>query len=231
MAVRRIVKVAAETWRYARLEREMITATMAAAEHPDRFDDASGSGDLSSGTPPEVLLPMLPFIEREPAHEDLRSAANRNDAGCAFSRGVALSPDRPVILARLAELGDHKPEALPTQDTTTEESSTPQGPYDQTRRDPVPPLSPRIVPVANSEKQAEAENGVMGFDNEAVSTGRSKKASGTRAMEAADQMETQSAKEGATPRSSISGRQSPLTAKSSSGEVPKWGMARNDVEW
>ncbi|KAA6406427.1 MAG: hypothetical protein FRX48_09778 [Lasallia pustulata] len=77
----------------------------------------------------------------------------------------------------------------------------------------------------------QAENGAMGFDNEAVSTGRSKKASGTRAMEAADQMETQSAKEGATPRSSISGRQSPLTAKSSSGEVPKWGMARNDVGW
>lgn len=234
VAVRRIVKIAAETWRYARLEREMITATTAVAEHPGKFDGNAGSGDLSHGAPPEVLLPVLPFIEREPGHEGLRSAANRNDKGCIYSQGVALFSNSPVILARLAELGEYKAEVLQTQDATMGEPRTPRGPEDQTVRNPISPLSPLIIPVANPGEQPDAVEIAMGFDAEATSTGKSKKSSGTAVTEAADQssqIETQSAKEGATPRSSASGRQSPLTANSSSAEVPSWGMARNNVEW
>ena len=234
VAVRRIVKIAAETWRYVRLEREMITATMAAAEHPDRFDSASGNEDLSQRAPPEVLLPVLPFIEREPAHESLRSAANRNDTGCVYSRGVALLSDSPVILARLAELGENQPEARQTQDAAMEEPGTPRGPDDQPILNPMPPLSPLFIPITNPEKQPEAEKAAVEFEAEAMSTGETRKSSVTGATEGADQSsqtETQSVKEAGTPRSSTSGRQSPLTVNSSSAEIPNWGMARNTAGW
>ena len=234
VAVRRIVKIAAETWRYARLEREMITATMTAAEYPDKFDGASASGNFSHGSPPEVLLPLLPFIEREPTHEDLRSAANKNDAGCVYSRGVALFSDSPVILARLAELGQDKPKAQQTQDAVIEELAEQRGQEDRTIHNLVPPLSPLIIPVPDTNKQPTAENGNGALDSETSPTGKSKRPSDVGMNAAADyynQTEPQSAKDVATPRSSTSGRQSPLTANPSSAEVPNWGMAGNNAGW
>lgn len=234
MAVRRIVKIAAETWRYARLEREMVTATMTAAEHPENFDGAAPSEDLSQGAPPEVLLPILPFIGREPAHQELRSVANRDDTGCVYSRGAALFSDSPVILARLAEIGEHDAVAQQPQDAAMEEPGSPRGPDDHTIHSPVPPLSPLIIPVANPVREADAVEVTAGYDSEAMSTGKLKKSSGTGMTKAADhsnQIGTQSAKEGATPRSSTSGGQSPVTVNRSSAEVPNWGMARNNAGW
>lgn len=235
VAVRRVVKMAAETWRYARLEREMITATMTAVEHPENFDGAAGSEAWSHGAPPEVLLPILPFIGREPAHQDIQSNSNRDDTGCVYSRGAALYSNSPVVLARLAELGEYDAVVQQSQDAAIEEPESQRGPDDHTTHSPVPPLSPLIIPVANPEKQPDAVEVTVGYDIEAMSTGKSKKSAGAEMTEGADlssQIEIQSAKEGATRRSSTSGRQSPVTFNSSSAEVPNWGTARdNNAGW
>jgi hypothetical protein len=116
IAVTRIVKRAAETWRYARLEREMIIARMPAAE--DVADDqdvewpAQGyegkdfpmgtlSGDAESR---KVLLRLLPIISREPIHEVFQTDANEPDNGCTYLSGVALYSDALPVISRHHEL-------------------------------------------------------------------------------------------------------------------------------
>ncbi|KAI9702104.1 MAG: hypothetical protein M1836_001448 [Candelina mexicana] len=124
VAVRRIVKLAAEAWRLARLEREMITARMPAAEDGKEIDEEWLGHKYPSSSPPKttgriagggsprkLLLRLLPIISREPIHHDFRTEAEKNDNGCVYSRGVALYSDSAPVLARLQELhsvsGDH----------------------------------------------------------------------------------------------------------------------------
>ncbi len=126
VAVRRIVKLAAEAWRLARLEREMVTARMPAAEDRNETDEEwSGHGPSESspsrnstrtatgGPPRKLLLRLLPIISREPIHHDFRTEAEKNDNGCVYSRGVALYSDSAPVLARKHELqsasGDRNP--------------------------------------------------------------------------------------------------------------------------
>ena len=117
VGVRRIVKLAAETWRYARLEREMITASFPPAIPPliEYVDENTFGVPSTQGQQREVLLSLLPMIEREPAHECHRTTANMDDQGCIYSLGTFLSSDDPAVLARLAELqrGDVPTDPLP----------------------------------------------------------------------------------------------------------------------
>lgn len=115
-AVRRIVKIAAETWRYARLERELVTARLPAAEDNDEsigdwFETdhhiqprSEGARSREGGEPRRVLLRLLPIICREPTHEELRDDSNVDDKGCLYSHGVALFSNSPAVIARVEEL-------------------------------------------------------------------------------------------------------------------------------
>jgi hypothetical protein len=122
-SVRRIVKLAAEAWRFARLEREMIEATMPAAEDmveddkeinlwiSQQFDPATYS---VSGIEPvfdtldggrKILLRLIPVIRREPVHESFRYKQEEvNDSGCIYSRGLALYNDAPPVIVRNQEM-------------------------------------------------------------------------------------------------------------------------------
>ena len=106
VGVRRIVKLAAETWRYARLEREMITASFPPAIPPliEYVDENAFGIPTTQGQQREVLLSLLPMIEREPVHECHRTPTNTDDQGCIYSLGTFLSSDDPAVLVRLREL-------------------------------------------------------------------------------------------------------------------------------
>ena len=89
-AVRQVVKCAAETWRFARIELARIVAKVAGSVNPAQ----------------EVLLTLFPHIEREPKHEDLHPRAKKNDLGCTYSVGSVLTSSSPIVLARRVELGE-----------------------------------------------------------------------------------------------------------------------------
>ena len=107
MAVRRIVKTAAETWRYARLEIPMITASMSEEDRPDfmRSRNTPTLGPALNGVsgPRHVLLSLFPIIEREAIHEDIREDARVHDQGYTYFPGRALYSDDPAVVGCLAE--------------------------------------------------------------------------------------------------------------------------------
>ncbi|KAK7540716.1 uncharacterized protein J3D65DRAFT_250364 [Phyllosticta citribraziliensis] len=126
--VRRIVKLAAETWRFACIEREMISTTLPApgeacvedendlfwpAQHFDAPDyPVSSIGDLDDKTAAKksrVLLRLFPVIRREPKHRlpkaNPEDADGTSDKGCVYSYGLALYEDSAPVLTRLKELG------------------------------------------------------------------------------------------------------------------------------
>ncbi|KAM5488345.1 hypothetical protein McanCB56680_000226 [Microsporum canis] len=126
--VRKIVKLAAETWRLARVERELITATMPSAEDEQTVNEEWEEFDYESNAPsPGVeataepltprkfrrpLLRMLPRIFRGAVHEDFLTEDDHEKAlPCTYLRGVILYSDSPSVLARRAEMFKKKPEA------------------------------------------------------------------------------------------------------------------------
>ncbi|KAJ4288193.1 hypothetical protein N0V90_012210 [Kalmusia sp. IMI 367209] len=121
IAVKRIVKLAAETWRFARLEREMISATMPAVhdeEHefigPEFWPSHNPEGTpipslvgttAPSDEKPKLLLRLFPVIYREPKHENFRDSENEKpDEGCIYHYGLALYDDAEPVVQRAEEL-------------------------------------------------------------------------------------------------------------------------------
>jgi hypothetical protein len=121
IAVKRIVKLAAETWRFARLEREMITATMPALQDEEHsfngleywppvrpegtaIPSPSGNAGLSDEST-KILLRLFPVIYREPKHENFQSADQESaDVGCIYHHGLALYDDAEPVVKRSEEL-------------------------------------------------------------------------------------------------------------------------------
>lgn len=109
--VRKIVKLAAETWRLARVERELILASLPAPDADgvsnDDWDEygTAKEGSLSSKNDPSrhVILRTFPRLMREAAHEDFAEDKERASP-CTYSRGSILYSDSPVVMARLQEL-------------------------------------------------------------------------------------------------------------------------------
>lgn len=128
-SVRKVVKLAAETWRLARVERELITATMPSAaddqttnEEWEEFvfdpSSASSSEKPAEGTKRTPLLRMLPRVHREPAHEDFLQPEEAEKANpCVYLPGVILYTDSPSVLARREELAKKKAEGGETAAT------------------------------------------------------------------------------------------------------------------
>ncbi|KAI9371916.1 hypothetical protein BJX61DRAFT_534374 [Aspergillus egyptiacus] len=123
--IRRIVKLAAETWRHARVERELILASLD-APLPDEDWEEYGVAEEGSGEKIDpsrrVLLRPFPRIIREAAHEDFIGDGEKVDP-CTYSRGVVLYADSPVVLARWRELVKKSEDALYGGETVTRRSS------------------------------------------------------------------------------------------------------------
>ncbi|OCK77911.1 hypothetical protein K432DRAFT_303106, partial [Lepidopterella palustris CBS 459.81] len=120
VGVRRIVKLAAESWRFARLEREMIVAKMPAVDDTDEDGTSDGfwpaHGLESEPTPtdpavaefqerPRLLLRLFPAIVREAIHECFQiTEQEKGDTGCIYSHGLALYDNATPVLVREEEL-------------------------------------------------------------------------------------------------------------------------------
>jgi hypothetical protein len=114
-SIRKIVKLAAETWRHARVERELIIAALPAPEDGsvpgEDWEEYGVPKENASGrTSPKtadfarhVVLRPFPRIIREAAHEDFVGDEGKASP-CTYSRGSVLYSDSPIILARLQEL-------------------------------------------------------------------------------------------------------------------------------
>jgi hypothetical protein len=159
VSVRKIVKLAAETWRLARVERELIAATMPSADDPQTINCEwkEFQYDLSSPTPHQSegaaaaasgslarrrpLLCVLPRIVREPCHEDFLTDSDPEKAKpCVYLPGVMLYADSPSVVARKAELAKRVADSRGPSRAAT---ATPSG-----LNRPSPPRSPvNAVPV------------------------------------------------------------------------------------
>jgi hypothetical protein len=121
LAIRRIVKLGVEVWRFARLEREMIEASMPEIFSEEGEEDGfwqpqpfdSAAYPVNAVKPvfenqqgmKQLLLRVFPMIRREPIHQCFRVKDHEmDDEGCVYSPGMALYSDSPPVLARLAEL-------------------------------------------------------------------------------------------------------------------------------
>lgn len=114
-SVRKIVKLAAETWRLARVERELIIATMPSAEDDQtenteweefRYDSEAPRETISepSSSSRRPLLRMLPKVYREAVHEDFVTEDLEKANSCTYLPGVILYTDSLSVTARRAEL-------------------------------------------------------------------------------------------------------------------------------
>lgn len=122
-AVRTIVKTAAETWRYARLEIPMISASMVEEDRPlcmtsrsDHHHRAPAGFPVPSRAG-QVLLPLFPIIEREAIHEDMREDGKMNDQGYTYFPGRMLYVDDPEVINH-ANAIEHSNARLARPDST-----------------------------------------------------------------------------------------------------------------
>ncbi|KAA8908994.1 hypothetical protein FN846DRAFT_636839 [Sphaerosporella brunnea] len=111
--ITRIVKFAIETWRYARMEREIVTASMSTDDATDPERWTSHAWDMSPlPTSPSkeeggnsVVMTLLPVFMREGTLPSLHRPNAVLDQGLVFSKGVALYADCAPVLQRKHELG------------------------------------------------------------------------------------------------------------------------------
>jgi hypothetical protein len=152
-AVRKIVKLAAETWRHARVERELVLASFPApdAEAIDNegwTEYAAAAKEEESTPKPEpsrhVVLRTFPRVVREAAHEDFASGSDRATS-CMYSSGEVLYSDSPVVMARLQELAKRSAETL----VVVEDEKKVE---DKVEKVEEPPLSPPKTPKEVEEE-------------------------------------------------------------------------------
>ena len=121
-AVRKIVKLAAETWRHARVERELVLASFPApdaeavdneswAEYAAKEEAAPAPGTTKREPSRHVVLRTFPRVVREAAHEDFASGPDR-ETSCVYATGEVLYSDSPVVMARLQELSKKSTETV-----------------------------------------------------------------------------------------------------------------------
>jgi hypothetical protein len=115
--VLRIVKYSVEIWRYARMEKEIITASMQADETEAECWHGHDYQNQSLNTTDPILqqvrasakghnsiMPLLPVFSREGILPSLRRPLAERDEGLVFVKGVALYSDCLPVLHRLYEL-------------------------------------------------------------------------------------------------------------------------------
>lgn len=116
--ISRIVKFAVETWRYARMEREIITASMSIDDtekgswechsyerQSPYFDNVLLTSQLKAAAAGRaMILPLLPVFSREGTLPTLHRPLAVLDGGLVFSKGTALYTDCLPVLHRRYEL-------------------------------------------------------------------------------------------------------------------------------
>lgn len=119
VGVQRIVKTAAEVWRFARVERELITTFMPEFGAFNNLEsywpepeilDSHHEGAIrqmrDTSLPGQAILCVLPHIVREAVHEDfLGDTEKLANSSCVYLQGRALYADSEIIVARQSELG------------------------------------------------------------------------------------------------------------------------------
>ncbi|KAJ5607564.1 hypothetical protein N7537_004183 [Penicillium hordei] len=153
IGVRKIVKLAAETWRHARVERELVLASFPA---PDA-ESVSNEGwveyaankdqkHTASNEPTRhVVLRTFPRITREAAHEDFASDEEKATP-CVYSQGVVLYSDSPVIMGRLQEFAKKSNDSL----VTDSPPKTPLGAKGSEKLSPIDVSSPKVMTVRSA---------------------------------------------------------------------------------
>ncbi|KAH6638334.1 hypothetical protein C7974DRAFT_451670, partial [Boeremia exigua] len=184
IAVKRIVKLAAETWRFARLEREMITATMPALydeEHQftgGEFWPAYESTYKSDGTliasmadtvhpadaQARLLLRLFPVIYREAKHENFHANGEQNDEGCIYHHGMALYDDAEPVMARAEELKSAGLPSFTTASPTNAEIGKFPPPMVPPPRNPLPPTPAMSEKTASTSAKSPPPSPVEGSD-------------------------------------------------------------------
>ncbi|KAL8993159.1 MAG: hypothetical protein Q9169_006556 [Polycauliona sp. 2 TL-2023] len=95
--VRGMVKVAAETWRVARIE---LTRFRASSCFVGDVEGGKNGGDGGA------VIEVFPRIERVALPRDFRLDGEEEDVGCVFTSGEVLSRDSTIVLARRREMGE-----------------------------------------------------------------------------------------------------------------------------
>lgn len=157
-AVRKIVKLAAETWRHARVERELVLASFPAPD-AEAIDNegwneyGAKEGDSApapaGGSKPEpsrhVVLRTFPRVVREAAHEDFAVGPDRANS-CVYTSGQVLYSDSPVVMARLQELAKKSTETLVVVEEQKKVEEVPPPSPPKTPRDEEVKVEPAVVP-------------------------------------------------------------------------------------
>jgi hypothetical protein len=137
LGVQRIVKSAAEVWRYARVERELIKSFMpdpAAFESPEcdwpepemseAFTESATEIDATKSR--KLILCLLPHVVRDPVHEGFMAEAEKAANGpCIYLQGRALYDNSAVVNARRGELGISKAASLRSDKNSVEHMRSP----------------------------------------------------------------------------------------------------------
>ena len=110
VGIRRVVKLAIETWRYTRLEKGAITASLSHENGSASLRRGETGNNMVSAEPAahqsrEVLLLLFPLVQRRPVPEELRGDTKEDMDGCVYTPGRKLYADDPVVLASLEEHG------------------------------------------------------------------------------------------------------------------------------
>lgn len=109
LRLRRIIELAAETWRHARIERLVIVATMPSIYdvRDDEWEEYTCGRRIdyreASDSDSDVLLGLFPHIYREAAIENFGHDTEKLNP-CVYSRGMVLLSNSPSVLARINEL-------------------------------------------------------------------------------------------------------------------------------
>ena len=105
-----VVKAAVELGRYAKLERELVTASMpgASMSKEDQWHEinrrSSRAGGQSEGI---VVLGIIPYVARDAVHKAHLHSHERFETGSfTFLHGLALYNDSEVIVTRRQEIMD-----------------------------------------------------------------------------------------------------------------------------
>ena len=152
-AVRRIVKTAAETWRYARLESPLIIATMNGDEIARVSYGHAAESNRPRNTGRKILLSLFPLVRREAAYGSLQDESKMEDKGYVYSPGRVLYADDPDVLACQAETqaGQAARDATPSP-TNVCASTEPQFPKASRPQSPLVPVKlPAMMPPGDRE--------------------------------------------------------------------------------
>ena len=246
-AVKLVVKQAAEVWRYARIERELISVSMPAAEDDDEPNDGWADVDQPGQNPTRVyrnrrtLLRLRPNIEREAVHEDFPEEPDMSQdrEACLYLHGVALYIDSPSVLYRQRELAGIVNRSGSRAKLSTGNSG-PSSPGNSRTEDRPVPTSRQAVPrappspllTASKNATPELVHGSRSTTHTNIPGTFPSGARGSREFgnRSSDQLERGSTRRSHSTRSSATASEDQAVRENSesagrSEEIPHWGSS------